>query len=214
MNSVYPRLIWDVDTFHRELMRAIDDSFHCLREAADFDDQWRSCRTVPGTKTTIRQTPLLGRGGQGRCDGGLYKFAERYVAAEGRATAEANERCCFERYGDFVFYANDEWWEGNKLPALAVEVESKNAELLGELSGLLSVRSPFKYLFISSAPDILSRLTAYCGDPCRLAVDWAQTTYFVIEIPDEPIPPSQWKSDRADVQQHGEKLCFRPVREE
>jgi hypothetical protein len=158
---------------------------------------------------SIRQSPLLGQGGgDGRQLGGFWKFAHEYVRAEGGGTADVKDRCFFERYQDFAFYSGGDWWAGKKLPLVIIEAESKSKELLAELSGILAVRSPVKYLFISGVQGLFDRLTSYCASTDACVTDWAGTTYFVIEIPDEPILPSKWVTYRADVNSDRGKLCF------
>lgn len=207
----FPDMGWTIDELHKELMASIDESFvDEQRRIPTFDADWRSGKCVEGTRTRIRQSPLLGRGGgDGRQHGGLWKFAVKYVLDHGGKVVDVKDRCFFERYQDFAFYSAGDWIEGLKLPHVIVEAESNPKELLAELSGLLSVRSRVKYLFIAKDRGILEKLSDYCSSPKTCATDWAGTTYFVIEIPDEPTLPSEWVSYRADVNSDGGKLSFR-----
>jgi hypothetical protein len=199
---------WSVDVLHRTMLDSLDESF-LEQRLANCVDIWRSGLRVVGTNTNIRQTPLLGRGGgDGRQIGGFWKFAHKFVFAEGSDPADVKNRCFFERYQDFAFYSKGNWLDGEKLPLVIIEAESNSKELLAELSGLLAVRSPVKYLFIAEHQGLFHRLSSYCSSAGTFATDWAGTTYFVIEIPDEPILPSKWVTYRADVNSDRGKLCF------
>lgn len=214
-NRIYPDVIWNADEFQRQFMSSLDESYAELSKEPEFSDKWKNWATVNGTKTMWRQTPLLGKGSSGRDVGGFWLFTVKYFEEEKLRNIPSAEpldcRCSFERYQDFALYAGDSWYEGTKRHIVIAEVESNEAELLGELSGLLSIRCPIKYLFIAQTPDLFGRLTKFCGEPNSGATDWAGTTFFVAEIPDKPEPPSDWTTYRADVSQHGEKLCFRRV---
>lgn len=210
--SPLPALIWSHDLLHTNLMKSLDESFAELRLLPNFDRDWESSRCVEGTKTMIRQTPLLGRGGgDGRRQGGLWKFAEQYTKAERPPLTELNDRCSYDRYHDFSLYTAGKWLEGRKLPLVIVEVESNADELLGELAGLWAVRCPIKYLFITEFKELFHKLTAYCSAPDLGVTDWAGTTYFVVEIPQQPTLPSSWVTYRADINLDREKLAFRRV---
>jgi hypothetical protein len=188
------------------MMDALDQAFASLSVAVpEFSNNWG--KTFPDTKTLVSQSPMLGTGPAGHDKGGFHLFAQRYAQAEGKSAAA---RCNYTRYHDFAFYADRDWYNGKKLPILIAECESKYEELLGELSGLLKVRSPFKYLFIEGS-DTLKRLNDFCQHPCSCAVDWANTTYYVIEIPISASPPSTWTAFTATVEHHGETLRFRPA---
>lgn len=205
----FPILKWTISELHRELMASVDEAFVEHQRLPAFDAGWRSGKCVEGTRTSIRQAPLLGLGGgDGRREGGLWKFAHKYVLTEGHRPADVKDRCFFERYQDFAFYSDGEWMNGEKLPLVIVEAESNPKELRAELSGLLSVRCPVKYLFIARSQDILGQLASHCASPKTCATDWAGTTYFVVEIPDEPMLPSEWVTYRADVNSTGDKLSF------
>ncbi len=204
-----PTLLWTADLLHQELMASLDESFIEQQRLPSFDADWRAWKCVEGTKTVIRQSPLLGRGGgEGRRHGGLWKFAQKYVLAEGGTAVDVYDRCGYDRYQDFAFYSSGRWHDGRKLPLVIVEAESNPAELLGELAGLWSVRSPIKYLFITGFAELFDRLASYCATPDTCITEWAGTTYFVVEIPNEPIIPSKWKAYRADVNMDREKLLF------
>jgi len=205
MASSLPCAIWPPTEFHRRLMSALDEAYDAVRkEIEGFDAGWRSCMTIPKTKTTIRQSPMLGAGGARRDLSGFRKFAKLYAKEEGKDRAD---RYGFERYQDFAFYTAGDWYEGMKRPLMVAEVESNSGELLGELSGLISIRCPHKYLFIAGY-DTLNRLTQFCCQPGSPAVDWAGTTYHVIEIPNDPSPPSQWTAFRASIMNDGDELAF------
>ena len=198
-----PVPVWEPVEFHRQLMHALDDAFDSLATAPTFLADWTAWRTVPGTKTQVRQSPMLGNGGSDREAGGFHLFARRYVEAEQNGSSLPSDRCSFERYQDFVFYTDGDWHRGEKLPIMIAECESNSGELLGELSGLLERRCPLKYLFISGR-ETLSRL----NDQARANVDWGNTTLYVIEIPDEPSRPSTWTAFKASVQNTGESFRF------
>jgi len=150
MTQPFPSPIWDSVEFHRQLMHALDDAFETLSRTAGFSRDWSKRRTVPGTKTPVRQTPMLGKGGSGREAGGFHLFAKRYTEAEGNAGSFSPDRYSFERYQDFALYTEGNWHCGKKLPIMIAECESNPRELLGELSGLMTIRCPFKYLFIEN----------------------------------------------------------------
>ena len=209
MSPPFPSPIWDSVEFHRQLMRALDDAFETLSKAAGFSRDWTTRRTVPGTKTSVRQTPMLGKGAPGRQKSGFLWFARRYSRAEGHA-ALSRDRYSFERYQDFAFYTDGDWYSGKKLPIMIAECESNANELLGELSGLMTIRCPFKYLFIEKL-DTLNRLKKYCRDTSTCTVDWGNTTYYVIEIPDSPSRPSGWTTFAARLEKNGDALRFEQV---
>ena len=150
--------------------------------------------------------PVYGAPAVGKVPGSR-EFAERYVQQEGRGTGDVDGRCYFDRYRDFTFYTQVNWYDGRKVPLLIAEAESNSNELLGELSGLLSVRCPYKYLFIDGQ-DTLNRLKEFCQPPANLAVDWGNTTYHVIEIPNDPSPPSHWTGFMAHTTRDGDQLVF------
>ncbi len=210
MTQPLPDLLWETRECHRQLLSALDDAFDALSARDGFGDDWRSWRTVPDTKTSVRQTPMLGNGASGRDRGGFHLFARRYVDAEGSDVGSLNDRCSFERYQDFAFYSLGDWYAGKKVPLLVAECETNPKELLGELSGLITVRCPLKYLFIHGA-DTLARLNGFCSDPHSQAVDWPGTTYYVIEIPDSPLRPSSWRAFEADVEKAGGAIRFAPA---
>ena len=207
MIAPLPVPVWEPAEFHRQLMHALDDAFDSLATAPTFQADWTAWRTVPGTKTQVRQSPMLGNGGPDREAGGFHLFARRYVEAEQKGSSLRSDRCSFERYQDFAFSTGGNWYHGKKLPIMIAECESNSRELLGELSGLLAMRCPLKYLFISGR-DTLSRLNAFCDDPASANVDWGNTTLYVIEIPNEPSRPSTWTAFRASVRNTGESFRF------
>jgi hypothetical protein len=208
MLTVFPTCVWPAEEFHRQFMLSLDTSFEQLRHAGGFDDDWRNAACVTGTKTMVRQSPLLGNGAAGRDVGGFWLFAKRYMEAEGSAEQIIGDRCGLERYQDFALYTAGSWYAGEKEYLLVAEAESNPDELLGELSGLIAVRCPHKYLFIAGH-DTLHRLNTFCENRDHRAIDWAGTTYFVIEIPDEPTLPSTWQAFQAKVQSTGNRLVFR-----
>jgi hypothetical protein len=210
MSQPFPRLVWDGAEFHRQLMQALDEAYAMIATVPEFANHWATLRTVPGTKTRVRQTPMLGTGASGRPAGGFHIFAQRYVQAEGTSALPARARCSFERYHDFAFFTDGNWYQGKKHPIMIAECESRYGELCGELSGLLRTRCPFKHLFIDGL-DTLKRLNAFCNDSSSCAIDWANTTYYVIEIPNSASPPSGWPAFRATVERNGDGLQFRPV---
>jgi len=207
MSHPFPPLVWNAAELHRQLMQALDEAYAIISTAPDFANRWATWRTVPGTKTPVRQAPMLGTGGSGRAAGGFLRFAERYVQAEGTSALPASARCSFERYHDFAFFTDGNWYHGKKHPILVAECESRWGELLGELSKLLRVLCPFKYLFIDGH-DTLRRLGVFCNDPTTCAIDWANTTYYVIEIPQSASPPSGWPTFTATVGRTGDSLQF------
>jgi hypothetical protein len=210
--AVLPSLIWSPDELHENLMKCLDESFLALKGSADFERDWRESRCVEGTKTMVRQSPLLGKGGgAGRQDGGLWQFTKRYLLAECGSWDNVGDRCSYDRYHDYSLYTAGKWLAGRKLPLVILEAESNPAELLGEIAGLWAVRCPIKYLFITKSDDLFDRLTAYCGSPAFGVTDWGGTTYFVVEIPPQPSLPSHWVTYRADVNIDREKLSFRRV---
>lgn len=193
---------------HEWIMNALGRSFAGLRSEA-FDADWTNDATCKNSRTKFRQAALLGTGGgnERRKKGGLWMFAERYVGEEDTHTSEHNKvdgRCMFEGWVDCVFYsrgpgensAND-WYEGHKWPLVAVEAESNPRELLGELSNLLSMRCPLKYLFINPVIKLKrpedahrERLSKFQSHP--LFLDWPGTQLRVFEIPKEPRSPVDW----------------------
>jgi len=198
---------WSQSEIHQQFILALDDAFDKLSATPNFSDDWISCRSVAGTKTQIRQSPMLGNGGSGRDAGGFYLFANRFISSEASAIHTPYDRCSFERYSDFALYTDGNWYDGNKHAFLIAECESNSNELLGELAGLISVRCPHKYLFIDGN-DTLNRLNAFCNIPESVADDWADTTYHVIEIPDQPTRPSTWNSITATVESNGDRIRF------
>ncbi len=208
MTTVFPACVWTADQFHQQLMAALDESFDQLRRVDGFDDDWRNAATVSGTKTMVRQSPLLGNGAPGRDVGGFWMFAKRYLEAEGSAEQAIGDRCGYERYQDFALYTGGSWYAGEKEYLLVAEAESNPNELLGELAGLIAVRCPHKYLFIAGN-DTLRRLNTFCDNEEHRAVDWGGTTYFVIEIPEAPALPSTWEAFQANVQSTGDRLVFK-----
>lgn len=206
MITPLPKLIWDHSECHRQLMRALDDAFQELGARDHFEEDWRQIRPFAGTKTSVCQTPMLGCGASGRSEGGFHLFAERYLESEGSDSAGLGERCSFERYQDFAFYSGGSWYDGKKVPLMAAECESNSAELLGELSGLMTIRCPLKYLFIHGVD--VGRLKSFCAERDSLATDWSGTTYYVIEIPPTPSPPSAWTTHRAHVPETGSPIEF------
>lgn len=203
-----PKVIWEPFEFHKRLMKALDEAYKALRdERSDFDSLWVTGSCLPGTRTNFRQVALLGSGGDGRNRSGFFNFSQSYSEAEGCKFHPA--RCSFERYQDFAFYTGGDWYQGEKIPLMVAEVESNSAELLGELSGLCTIRAPHKYLFIDSN-DTLGRLTSWCEND-HSAYDWAQTTYHVIEIPRLPALPSTWMAYKSTVCNHGERIEFEKI---
>lgn len=203
-------LLWPPDECHRRLLAALDRAFADLSRRDGFEDDWRNGKTVPRTKTAVRQTPMLGLGAEHREAGGFYLFAEQYVNAEGKPALPWRERCSFERYRDFVLFSAGDWLDGRVVPLLIAECESNPDELLGELSGLVSTRCPLKYLFIDAGDrgELLPRLEKFAADPEACATDWAGTAYYVIEIPHVPSRPSTWKSIRGQVEETGGPIRF------
>lgn len=211
MSKPFPQLTWDRAEFHRQLLTALDESFDELSRTSTFSSDWTSWRTVAGTKTQVRQSPMLGNGASDRNIGGFVRFAQRYATAEATPDVAATDRCSFERYQDFAFYTANNWYDGKRHSIVIAECESNPNELLGELSGLISVRCPHKYLFIHGN-DTLNRLNSYCNDADSHANDWANTTYYVIEIPDSPSRPSTWLAYVANIENNGDPLRFQAAR--
>lgn len=139
---------------------------------------------------------------------------EEYISREmkSNSTVEIQGRYGYERYQDFTLYSSGDWHKGEKAPIMVAECESNPGELLGELSGLMTIRCPFKYLFIEEGSEsTFEQLKAFCDK--SLKTDWAGTTYYVIEIPQNPLPPSNWKTFKAHIEKTGDKLSFEQQRE-
>jgi hypothetical protein len=222
MNAVHPHCIWSADEFHARILAAVGRSYDELCLDPSFPEAWTKDLVVPTTKTKVRQTPLLGKGGSGRECGGFWRFAQEYIAAESgagqvqtqitdRVGRIIRERIGFERYADFQFCTSGNWHDGKKRLLVDAEAEANPSELLGEFTNLLSWHCAFKCLFIYELNDLLGRLNSFCADPTNFARDWAGTTYLVAEIPGTPCAPQTWKRYRADVGQHGETIQFRRV---
>ena len=203
-----PEPRWPTDQFHAELMACLDDALLELQEMPNFEHDWRAGICAAGTRTAVRRAPLLGLGGGGREQGGLLTFAHMYVDGENLENADHRG---FERYQDFALYTIGDWYLGEKRPLMVCEVESSPGELIGEITGLWAIRCPLKYLFISPFPDLFEQPTSYCATPANGIVDWARTTYFVIEIPDVPTLPSTRTTCRADVTVDRGIVAFRRV---
>lgn len=215
MSTTISTPVWNADKFHVELLHCLDEAFKQLSVDPNFTTDWIKRKTAPGTKTTVRQAVMLGKGGSGRPCGGFWMLAERYIKAEQAkgitSPLPLSDRWCFERYGDFVFYNAGAWEAGQKRTVMRAEVESTPTKLLGHFSGLVEARCPYKYLFIDGAPGMLQQVTAYSADSANEAVDWAGTTYWLIKIPRTPITPSTWVTFRADVVRHGGTIDFRKL---
>lgn len=216
MTNLFPELVWSSpDEFHRQLIAALDESFSMIAQSLDLERGWRSFPYDRSTETSWREVPMLGRGPTGRDAGGFWRFAEKYAAEErqrGVLVSEAlDDRCSFEQYCDFIFYNGCGWEAGAKRAMMIAEVEVNPAKLRGELSRLVSYWCPIKYLFIVPQGDMPVRLSRFCADPASGAVDFAGTTYFIIEIPTGPSLPSTWSGYKADVQNNGDALRFRPL---
>jgi hypothetical protein len=203
-----PDLVWKPREFHACLIRALDEAYQALEQRySEFPKLWAAGRPLPGSKTGFRQAPMLGTGAQGRDQSGFVAFARAYCTAEGEPWDR--ERCSFERYADFILYTAGNWYRGEKVPLMVAEAETHSGELLGELSGLVSLRAPHKYLFMDPY-NTLERLNDWAyqaTSPC----DWPSTTYHVIEIPRSPALPSTWTHFIATVQDPGSRLTFMPV---
>lgn len=207
-NAFLPKVVWEPSKFHAKLIEELDVAYRALRKKFPdrFDELWKK-NEKHLRKTCFRQVPILGTGGEGRHESGLWKFAEAYCKAEHMAWD--SERFGFERYADFILYTDGDWFKGEKVPLLVVEAESNSAELFGHLSDLASLRAPHKYLFIDPK-DTLRRLAEWSKrDVCPY--DWPSTTYHVIEIPPEPALPSSWKCSMATARTHKERLAFEEV---
>src|SRR5690606_27652666 len=116
-----------------ELMACLDDAFLELQEMPNFEHDWRAGICAAGTRTAVRQAPLLGLGGGGREHAGLLKFAHKYVDGENLENAD---HWGFERHQDFALYTIGDWYLGEKRPLMVCEVESNPGELIGEITGL------------------------------------------------------------------------------
>ncbi len=130
-----------------------------------------------------------------------------YATKEGASLSGLKHRCGFERYQDFHFSSNGDFYRGHKYPLVVAEVESNPAELKGELRGLWSIRCPLKVLIIEPAGDVLGKLNDYCAET-NLS-DTLDTSYFVIEIPGTPQRPSNWITYCGRVHDQMSHLVFR-----
>lgn len=216
-NSFQDRVWASPDEFHRQLFAALDEVFLDFAQAPDLERGWRNLTYIRGTGTTWRERPMLGRGQTARDEGGFWRFASKYAAEEQQRGIPVSEglehRCSFEQYCDFIFYNGSGWEAGAKRALMIAEVELKPAKLPGKLSRLVSYWAPIKYLFIIPQGDMLDHLHRFCANPAFGAVDFSGTTYFIIEIPTDPSLPSTWGGYRADVQNNGDALRFRPLDE-
>jgi hypothetical protein len=215
MTRPFPDAIWTPDEFHQQLCAALDESFRRFAERPEFEKKWRDGSCEPGTKTTWRHAPLLGFAADTRKNSGLLRFAETYFDEEQRRgiviAQRRTERCDFDGFGNFSLSDGGSWRGGQNHTVMMAKVESKGSDLFGQISGLLSGRCPYKYLFIAPVPSMVDELNEFCESNSSCAVDWGGITYFVIEIPDTPSLPSTWKSYRADVQRDGDVLRFRTL---
>jgi hypothetical protein len=212
MLSANHAALWKPDEVGDQMVAAVRTSYSRLAKEPNFAKNWTANRKLAGTKTTYQQSVLLGKGANGREFGAFWGFGEQYVIAECNAPAKVlRDRCCFERYSDFQFYDSGQWCQGMKRILVIAEAETNAHELLGELSALLAIRCPFKFLFITEAYDTKQRLDAFCADPTSTATDWGDTTYWVVEVPEKHCDPTKWRTHRADVKEHGQALQFNTI---
>jgi len=191
----YLDLFWSPAEFHEHLIGCLDEAY----VAACRDDQFGGQHGVAGAPTFWHQTPILGRSKLARESSGLIKFAKRYLAAEAKGNAtNIVDRWSFEHSCDFAMVSKHHRHEGKQRPIMLAEMKSEPAKLLDGLSSLLSIRAPFKYLFVGTQPNTLGLLNAFCAQSdANGSTDWPGTVIYVIEIPTEQSPPSVWNSLRA-----------------
>jgi hypothetical protein len=207
---------------HSSLLEHIGQAYDDLSKEDNFKDKWtaNNCYFYPSKKQGIsyNQTFMLGKGGGAlRQQGGFRKFAESidlksiYPNNFCKQKFDRFDHIEFDKKSDFVMYTATDWYKGHKLPIMIVEVEQKEAELLGEFSNLLSIRAPLKYLFIQIAEENvdakINGLNQYVLDSHYEEVP--NTTFYISIIPFHPMPPSQWTTFKAESTPDSRLLQFK-----